>query len=228
MPPRFFSPSFFAASFLLAALVVAPSPLCAEDASAQKLPAWIGVGGTYGFTGVVEMDTTKNEEWIGDRLWGGGLVLEKMFTARFGLHSGVWYTKNYTRVRFAPNSVPDDFLIEYIGLTMPVYGMASVSVGSLTFSILAGVCFTYITESYIIADFPDRRMTTNVLKFTNYTQEGVGGGIEVKLRVSQNIDVFIAGTAERYLSEYIVTSDNNPSCKLFTYEVKLGVLHRAY
>jgi len=208
--------------------ILRPAPLCAEDAP-ERFPELLGVGVLYGATGMIDYDTPpeRNQEWIGDRMWGGGLVFEKMFNRYFGLHSGMWYTKLQFKIRSEKDQGTEEIHIENVALTMPVFAMASIGIGPVTVSLLAGVCFTYITESYISVEHEDRRYSTNAMRVTNYTQEGVGGGLEIKYTITDSFDIFIAGTAERYLSDYL-TNIKDLDGKMYNYSVKIGVLHRAF
>ena len=195
----------------------------------------MGAGITMGQFDIIQKGS-PDEEWKSGYGYGGGIIFEKMLSDRFGIHSGVWYSQfelTLTMNEDSGDPVPDpsneplELEIKCRIFTIPVYLMTTFDLNFMSINILAGLNLSYITETYLYADSPEGRMSADIDKYMNYTQFGVGGGIELKFRIFGHIELFISAIGERYLNNLISA---NPGSEDYLYNVKVlsGVLLRTF
>ncbi|MCP4134435.1 MAG: PorT family protein [bacterium] len=147
----------------------------------------IGLGGSFGLTDV----------WIKDspNVWGsgiaisGGLVLEKMFTNRVGIHSGVWYSRFKNQIYLSNSSLQTTVTSQNIG--MPFYLLTSFNAGFFSLNLLTGVGLNYIFTSTLSGGPSD----ADVLESLAYFQVEAAAGINFKFRLGKHFDFFIGGMA---------------------------------
>jgi hypothetical protein len=196
-------------------------PVAAEEKTPRVS---MGVGALFGrYHAIIEGDS--EEDWEAGYGYGGGLIFERMFNERFGIHSGIWYFQSSMKI----SSTEDNYSMEArsLSLSIPFLLITSFNFDSFALEILAGLSFTYITETYLYEGSRGSGRSTNVRPFINNFQMGVGGGLQLKYRITRFIDIFIGVLGERYLNSF-VPADDRTTIYLYDVILQSGVMLRTF
>ncbi len=221
---REFSRSAITIFFIISMILGMRLPAGAADAETEKTPARVafGVGALYGMYDLQTADTKSGDSGPGNTKFspsfGGGLILETMFSNRFGVHTGLWY--QHTVFEFYQGGVESTSE----NLLMPIYLLTSFHGGPFTLGLLAGIHLAYYTR----IDFEMGGMSADVLKYTNSKQIGVAGGFEVKLAITRFVDIFVAAVAEKYLTALFEGGGEDTPQYVYGATVRSGVLFRTF
>ncbi len=213
------SPRIAPALMLLAVLSLGPAAFAEEGGVYKVPPVAFGVGGLYGvYDFAVEGGDKNDGPGNVESSWsaGGGFVLELMLGKYFGLQTGLWF-------QHSEYVYEDDFKAFGENLLLPFYLLTSVNYGRLTLGLLAGVHLAHVTRS----EFSGGGMSMDALKYINYEQAGVAGGIEMKLAIFRFVDLFVAVVGERYLTSFYEDETGSPAF-LYGATVRGGCMFRTY
>mgnify|MGYP001082171769 CR=1 FL=1 len=216
-------PVVLAAALLAAAPVRAESPEGYNPGSVPRVS--FGFGGGYGWHSLHNGSSSGPGKVTGSEMYTGGLIFEGMISEHMGLHSGVWYLRE--RMRF--DSMPGAKVTsEGTGLAIPVLAVFPFHAWRFTLDFLAGIQFTLMTSSrYTIAQ-PGPNMDFDVLKFLNYQQLGVAGGVDLKIAFFRFVDFFVAAIGEYNLTTFSSESSEGVADHLYGYVIRTGFLFRTY
>jgi hypothetical protein len=209
---------------IITLILLFPAIAYPEAAEGKTPRVSMGAGAFFGrFHAIIRGDT--EEKWEGGNGYGGGLIFERMFNDRFGIHSGIWYFESSMTI----TSDYDDYSMEArsLSLSIPFYLITSFNFQSFALEILSGFNFTYITETYLYEGSRGSGRSTNVRPFINNFQIGLGGGVQFKYRITRFIDIFIGALGERYLTSFVAADDRTTQ---YLYDIRLqsGVMLRTF
>ena len=209
---------------LITIITILSFPATAYPADEKTPRVSMGVGAFFGrFQAILQGDT--NENWEGGNGYGGGLIFERMLNNRFGIHSGIWYFESSMKI----TSDDDNYSMEArsLSLSIPFFLITSFSSQSFALEILSGLSFTYITETYLYEGSRGDGRSTNVRPFINNLQIGLGGGLQLKYRITRFVDIFIGALGERYLTSFVAVDDRTTQ---YLYDIRLqsGVMLRTF
>lgn len=229
--------------FILHIFIKSQHTLYAEDKSNVIPKVSMGAGFTYGYYDVIQ-ESGEHAEWEGGAGIGGGFIIEKKYSNRFGIHSGVWFNQIKLELFMADDSHDSD--TEDVGttendenelmvknsiksniLTFPFYLTTSFNMSIITISFLAGLNLSYITESIMSNYSSGVKQSENIQKYIGYMQLGAGGGIAIKLHITRFIDIFVAGIGERYFSNIVSEADDMTDF-IYDYRIHSGILLRTF
>jgi len=168
----------------------------------KKTSATDGIAvGLGGGAGLFHAYAVNNSEltWDPGLSINFGLIFEKMFTNRLGLHSGLWF--QHGKVWFkSPDAgfLVDKAYVEMSILQIPIDCIIAFNAGFFTFDILAGLSLSQVIESNMKIKEP---AATNIdfLHAMNYFQLALDLGFNLKFRVGRFTDLFIGVKSHAYL-----------------------------
>ena len=186
----------------------------------------IGAGGSFEYCNVNH--TGSNDmNWEPGYGYGGGLVLESMFSKTFGLHSGLWFSHFIMKA-----NIPDKDTGEKIKTTMktnmfimPLYLITSFDSRYITFNLLTGLNLSYIAESYMkpSPDGDGSENSENIKKYLGYGQIGAGAGIEFLFKISKFTRLFISCVGEYYFTN-LITENEGSVDNLYGVNLRAGIM----
>lgn len=204
-------------------LVLNYHPLSAQSLSDQTPKFCIGVGASGGHFNLNHRDGPFGyEPGMG---FGGGIVLETMINSVFGIHSGAWYSHfeldfTMTDDKEDPSTEKKEFMrFKCNILTIPFYLITSADLGIIVINLLTGVNYSYITEAYISQD----EFSENIGRYMEYAQLGAGGGLEIKIKMTRFVHLFVTGIGEYYFTNFIKAEDSAKD-NLYNAQIRTGVL----
>lgn len=229
--------------FISSIILITPGISRAQD---EKTPMFsMGIGASYSYFSQFEDSRYININGS----WGisGGLILERMFNNYLGFHSGLWYAESKGEMENSapmnedgsPDGPPPLSDIHVKFFTVPFYMIGSYSLYYLSIDLLLGLTISYIRETKLKGTM-DTPMGTfkidwDITKYTNHAQLGAGGGLRVRLHFFRFVDIFIAGTAARYFTDFINADDNENSGEegaidlyMYNYGITAGVLLKTF
>lgn len=176
-----------------------------------------GFTGTAGLTGLLSNSSDIENDKPGFTA-GGGLVFEKMFTNRLGLHSGITYRyiKDYIAVENVPD--PDELAWSFHTLTIPFLMILSANAKNSSFNLLAGISYINILDSTIKkrSSFVSDMESQKALSFINPHQVAATVGFNLKFKVTRFSD-FFAGIIIDFHPTNLFRTDHGHDEYLFMY-----------
>lgn len=163
-----------------------------NDNNTQSRNISFGLTGTAGFNGFLSRGIDLDNNYIGFSA-GGGLVFEKMFSNRLGLHSGLVYRYMENDLMSEDPIEPLDLNWSFHTLTIPFLMILAASTDSFSFNLLAGFSYINIFDSSIRnrSFSPGNLESQNALSVINPHQVAVTAGINFKFKVSKFSDFFV-------------------------------------
>lgn len=234
--------SAIALCFFLSIIMLSPprALLAQEETAPSSVPrVSFGVVGFYGLNGIANQaseDPNRNNSGMGRMesgyLYGGGVVFESMFMRYLGLHVELLY--NYTYQKFKSHIYSGSPGLYYEtgsstteatsrSIVMPVYLMPSYTYKRFTAGMLLGVHLLYTFEAKV--ESSGQRF--DAMKYINYKQVNIAGGLEFKFAVFRFVDVFVSVVAERGLSSYLDDIEGL-SERFYAFSARAGVLLRTF
>ena len=206
-------------SLTITALVTAPA-LAEGKTSDPNLS--IGFGLTGGLASAWQH--TGEGRWDAGYNFGAGLILEKMFTSRLGIHTGFWYIEARADMHM------DNMKIETIlrTLTLPLYLLVSANKGIFSLNFLFGVDISQIIESRLHTDDPGAiHSDAYITQHLRPSQIGIAMGFNFKFRVRKFVDLFFGVIGDFYATNLMKEHDNyNDYAHLYDARLTMGVLFR--
>lgn len=183
----------------------------------------IGAGGSFGYY-TANHTYGDGPEWEAGYGYGGGFVFERMLTGVFGIHSGIWYSRFKMKMEFSGDSTDGDdpsgeYELESESFTLPFYLISSLDSKYITFNLLTGFNFTYISKSYMKQESGTGMESEDIKKFIASGQLGAGGGIEFLFRLTKFTKLFVAVLGEYYFTDLIKEADDTSD---FIYDFKIN------
>jgi hypothetical protein len=188
----------FRSVLIILCLLIASIPAQAAKHSSGDPNVSFGPAITGGYTSIWQR--TGDNQWDWGYCYGAGFIVEKMFTNRLGIHSGLWYLNSTTNMKPGKDA-PDSWAIMH-SLTMPLYLIVAATKGAFTFNFLAGLDVGVIVDCTIHTNsdsFPNK--TGEVKKYLSPYQFGLALGMNFKFRVAKYVDLFFG-----FIGDFYVTS----------------------
>jgi hypothetical protein len=204
-------------------LVTLPASAKQEE---KSYLVFMGAGFFYGQTYAIP-EKSSDEKWEGGDGYGGGLIFERILSRRFGIHSGIWFGQFTMKISSDDEDGSYSMEARSVLFTIPFYLFLRLNGRSFGADFMAGINFSYISETYLYEGSRGEGRSTNVRPYINTYQFGVGGGIRLRYRITRFIDIFIAGIGERYLTSYVSQDENSPR-SLLDFKLQSGVLMRVW
>jgi hypothetical protein len=177
-----------------------------------------GLVGTFGTQfPVVLYGPIKFEPGIS---YGGGFVLEKMFTSRIGIHTGIYFTESISPFTMNFFSNPDSSIMRMGSITIPVYFIGSFNKSFFSLQMLAGVTLTQILYSITSPNPPlaTGNASSEAVYQLSQFMAGPGVGLNFKFRGSKYFDLYFGFISTFYFQNFLPRS---PDTYVFFYDVKL-------
>jgi len=129
--------------------------------------------------------------------FGGGLVIEKMFSNRFGFNTGFIY--NYSTVDFTMDTIEAEW--ENHILSIPFRLITSFNSGIFSFNLLTGIRYSHVFNS----EMTDKKdaATDDGLRHVDSNQLAINAGINLKFRVGKYHDLFIGIETNFYPTDLV-------------------------
>lgn len=180
-----------------------------------------GFTGTAGLNGLFSRGSDVETENPGLTA-GGGLVFEKMFTNRLGLHSGIVYRYIENDFKAGTTMIPLEAEWFFHTMTIPFLMIISANRENYSFNLLAGFSYINIFDSTIKNRSPlvyDME-SQNALSAINPHQAAVTAGINLKLKVTKFSDFFF-GVIGDFHPTSLFRSDHGNNEYLHIYGVRI-------
>lgn len=192
----------------------------AEKTNSPNISLGFGITGGYSSA----WQHTGDGEWGIGYNYGGGIIVEKMFTNLLGIHSGLWFTESRDELKM--DGVKMDTILRT--LTFPLYLIVSVNKGIFSLNYLVGINVSQIIDCYI---YNNEKSTENksayVLNYISPYQLGIATGLNLKFRVSKHVDYFLGIIGEFYGTNFWRTNDHwNDYGHIYNARMQMGVLFR--
>lgn len=158
---------------------------------------------------------------------GGGLIIEKMFTNRFGIHTGLFY--EYSRTYFEMDEgLGDNTDAEWSSqsISLPMLFITSFNSEIVSLNLLCGFTYRNIFISDMQKDENDHLTTDNALKYINSNQLGPTLGITLKFRVTRFTDFFIGAEGTYFTTNLLRNPDDSDSIHLYESSLITGWMFR--
>lgn len=174
----------------------------------------------------------SNVSWEPGLSINAGLIFEKMFTNRLGIHSGFWFM--HGRINFTSPAdgtggfSTSDAYVDISTLVIPADLIVSFNAGFFSFNLLTGLSFEQIIQSRMkVNDWPADPKDNDFLLEMNYFQIGLDIGFNLKFRVGRFTDLFLGAKGQMMLLP-IMKDDNGGDNDNFSYNVQAfaGVMFR--
>lgn len=213
-----FSLSFF---FMLTISAFHGSLLYAESSSS------FGLAGAYGYS--MSYKKRGNFKLQNAPLYGGGLVLERMYNDNIGIHSGVWFFQTVMDISMEDSSSSTDITGKATMrvVQLPINIVLGVNSSSVSFCLLFGGTIAHITSAKM--QFEDSatgdNIEANTLRYVNYLQAGPSGGVLFKFRIGTYTEFYIGAMGEYYLTKFL-KSDSDSYLNIYSVRGVAGLLFR--
>ena len=196
-----------------------------KDSTAPILyNASFGIGLTFG-----QFQTYKQSgDFSSDPGYAGGvsLVFEKMFSNRFGIHSGLGYLETEFKIK---NTEIDNVFVDYWHLkavSMPLLLITSFNFDSFSINLLTGLNFYHIFSSQIkTGDETTDLSEADALPHTISNPVMASAGVNFKIRISKFTDLYLGAIGEISIQDIFNDTDSNISRFVSTRAIA-GVLFR--
>ncbi len=150
--------------------------------------------------------------------YGGGFVIEKMFTSNAGIHTGLYFTQSHSNLtmNYFPSSKSE--VMRAGSITLPIYFIGSFNKSFFSLQMLAGVTLTQFL--YVITSpnpSPDGNISSEALKDISQFMAGPGVGLNFKFRVAKYFDLNFGFITTFYFQNFL---PHSPDTYAFFYDVK--------
>ncbi len=188
-------------------LITVPGLQASEDA--PNLNMAFGISGFAGISGM-RQDVSGFEIQPGPCA-GAGIVIEKMYSNRFGFRSGMEY--EFSRVLFDMVQGVDEINAGWTfhKFIIPLQLITSFSTESFSLNLLAGVNYCHIFKTTMNA-YPPNSLETDeddALKYIVPDQFGASCGINLKFRFTRFTEMYAGVTGEYYFTNALDEHDDN-------------------
>ena len=181
----------------------------------------IGFAGSYGINSAYTV--RGDDDWSLDNGWHGGLVFEKMFSNRIGMHSGFWYSD--ARYSFGKDVTDTSGGYTHIkSLSLPLDLILAFNGSMVSFNILTGINLLHIIDAKMY--FDDGSDSADVLGDLNYFNMAFELGFQLKFRAGRFSDIFIGVTGDINMLNTVRNSHDNDYFLLWNSRVTAGFLFR--
>ncbi len=205
---------------LFTCVVITPSYSAVQNSALQHIS--VGMAGNFGYCNAI--NRKGDNDYSQDICYGGGIVIEKMFSNNFGIHTGVWFNTGSIEYNISMTTVEQKAEWTFMSISMPVYLIASINASFFSLNVLFGMDVEHIFHSKMKSKSSEQG-DVDILKYINYNQIGPGGGIQFKFRVSKYSDLVIGAFASLRATE-ISSQDDNNKANLYNYRATAGFLYR--
>lgn len=216
-------------TILMLVLVFHVSRSSAQEMKADTPRVSFGLGGSFIYG---DIEGSKGQNGPGNvklgYAYGGGAVFENMFSARFGAHTGIWYYRSIFLFEDQGSGDQKTTNIKAISnnIMIPAYLLIAFNSRRFSLCLLGGLQYLYIIDLKYSAESGTEKMEMDALKYMNYSQLGLAGGMEFKIRI-KHIDLFFSFTAERYFTTF--SKENSDSIDhIYGFAFRSGVLFRTF
>ncbi|HOO73299.1 MAG TPA: porin family protein [Spirochaetota bacterium] len=199
-------------------------PLFAADEQKGDPNVSFGIGITGGISSVWQR--VGDTKWNLGYCYGAGFIVEKMFSNRLGIHSGLWYLQSAVTMEMPDNEADSDAAMHL--LTVPLYLIVAANRGIFSFNFLTGMDLTALVActTHTDTDLVNNK-TADVKKYLTPYQFGLAMGMNFKFRVAKFIDLYIGVIGDFYLSS--LDKDHGGSdyySHMYDARATMGVLFR--
>lgn len=206
---------------LLIAVLIA-APVLAEEESAPN--ASFGFSFTSGYYD--HWQKAGEGTWYEGKCYGGGIVIESMFTSHFGVHGGVSFI--YAEIKgksfYAGQRI--DFRFTSFSMSVPLCLMTSINANNFSFIILTGFTFSQIMMTRMETSNPAApNNSDDLLPYLNPSMVAVTGGFLFKFRSSNYTDFFVGLISDFYFTDLMEKMDGQV---IHPYDIRavVGILFR--
>jgi hypothetical protein len=212
------------AALTLIAVLLIPQNVYALEGESDTPKVRIGAGGLFGYYNVNSVGEEEHMKWDSGYGYGGGLVLERMFTDTFGLHSGIWFSHFNLKAKFSEEKTDPstDHNIKSNIFTVPFYLITSFGSGIIILNLLTGINLSYIAESYMKES--SSQSNENIQKHLGYCQVGAGAGIEILFRITKFTRFFVSCVGEYHFTNLISDSEDDAQYHLYSATARAGFM----
>ncbi len=158
---------------------------------------------------------------------GAGLIIEKMFTNRFGIHTGLTY--EYSKTYFEM----DDGLGENTdaewssqSISLPMLFITSFNSEIISLNLLFGFTYRNIFISDMQNDENDHITTDNALKYIDSNQLGPTLGMTLKFRATKFTDFFIGAEGTCFCTNLLRNHKSDESIHIYETSLITGWMFR--
>ncbi len=134
---------------------------------------------------------------------GGGLAIEKMFSNRFGINTGLVYS--YVNIDFLMDGTTDA-IWTYHMITIPFRLITSFNTENFSLNLLSGIKYTNIFKSEMKNESTSE--IDDSYRFVTANQIALSAGINFKFRVGKYHDLFIGIEGDFYPTNMIRQKDS--------------------
>ncbi|MBN1532567.1 MAG: hypothetical protein JXA20_07895 [Spirochaetes bacterium] len=209
------------ALILVLASVLLVSPLMARESDTP--------GASIGFTLQAGMNDVNQRHgsgaWEAKPFYGGGLIVEYMFTGLLGIHSGVNFTYRELSFRDLIATNPSYTRTYSTTLEIPLCLVAAVHTSFCSVQFLSGIIFAQTLTSRGHMKSTEWRYTANLLPYINGSNFGLTGGVMFRFPLTQYSDFVVGGTASYYLTDLFIKR-RGTIANLYDYRGSVGFLFR--
>ncbi|PKL35684.1 MAG: hypothetical protein CVV44_19320 [Spirochaetae bacterium HGW-Spirochaetae-1] len=198
---------------------------------ASKIPIGpdlaFGLGGSFGVYNAlaVKGDGMKYHPDFG---YQGGLIMEKMFSNRYGIHTGFWFT--YGTISFdmtdTSGTIPDA-AFDFMSVSVPALFIFSFNAKKVSLNLLSGFTLNHFIYSHMrYTDSTNVDHSSDVLHYLNYVNVAVTAGFNIKFHVSQFSDFFIGILGDFNCLEMLRDTHGDDMSYVYSGRVISGVMFR--
>ncbi len=144
-------------------------------------------GGLYNYYLYKKEDIPLESFETGKHL-GGGVALQKMFSNRWGIDSGFFYT--FRTITFSLKGTPDMFQWEDQVISMPLRIITSFNHSSFSLNLLTGVKYSHLFKRSFKFKSSGKDGPRGVIEGMNANQMALSLGMHFKFRVGKYHDLF--------------------------------------
>jgi hypothetical protein len=194
-----------------------------KNSGLRGLNASFGLSGTFGLWDMYVTDGTMRAQDDGG--FGAGITVEKMFSNRFGLYSGLSYMTFKIHLSDIDKLGPD-MTWKTEGIYMPLMLITSFSTKSVSLSFLTGISFyNMFSSELLIHDDLMGDMEQDVLPYISKRFLMASGGSTLKFRLGDYTDFYIGAIAE--ISAFnVMGEENTEKAHMFSLRGVSGILFR--
>ncbi len=171
---------------------------------------------------------SANSTWKAGPGYGGGLVFEKMWNSRFGIHSGFWYhIISMKMVESNEGKESQEMKLKSDIFQMPLCLLVAFRAGSFSLNPLAGFSVIYVRKTVLENDTNEGTFSANVSRYMAKSQLGMLAGLEFKYALGRFTDLFLITEGE-YCFTKLIRADSDKKDFLYSGRLLAGVMLRTF
>ena len=184
-----------------------------ERQNVPRYNASFGIGLTFGsFKTFLEDGVFKSDHGYA---YGASFVFEKMFSNRFGIHSGLGYLETEFTITEAAFSDAEEIQWHIRALNMPLLLITSLNTQKFSLNLLTGVSFYHLLSSELKTDEDIfQKKSRDVLQPTTSYPVMAAAGFNLKFRVGDFTDIY-AGAINEISIQKIVPKNRSTDVSRF-------------